>query len=468
VTRSIAEYLRKTGDAGSREIVEEALGLRGADDALCEKLVCTALANDARFRQQPDGTWAFVPNAGDTALDDAVFAVVHAVCAEPGAGVHDLAAVFARQVRRGKPLRELRVASKAAAAQARDLTEGGPVVSVLAPREVMRRVAQFVQVFPFVSFGASGAVTRLQRASAVFGITVENEPVCLSRLARVLLGQSVDVTPEGLAARLGLVHPQSPASPEMLDLSADVFAHLLTLAEGRQIETVQQLMDVQYPTLDQVEFSRYAFDREFVQALPDGPGVYHMRDAEDRILYVGKAKSLRARVGSYFRPTAGGDEKGGLLLSRLHSLDYTTTGSELEALVLEAETIQRLDPPVNVQFEVHERPTPYVSRRRLVIVMPSLQAGAVELLALHEATALLQVRHRARDLEKASSRLERFFSKPAAATAGAIVAGSWLERNRDVAHFVDIDEAGGLSKAMVALKKHAQDVLRGDVRASYI
>jgi excinuclease ABC subunit C len=80
--------------------------------------------------------------------------------------------------------------------------------------------------------------------------------------------------------------------------------------------------------------------------LPTEPGVYLMRDAEGRLLYVGKASSLKRRVASYFeRPHDVRIEK---LVSEIAFIEYEETASALEALILESHLIKTLQPPYNI------------------------------------------------------------------------------------------------------------------------
>lgn len=82
-------------------------------------------------------------------------------------------------------------------------------------------------------------------------------------------------------------------------------------------------------------------------SIPLSPGVYIYKDARGRILYVGKAKVLRRRVLSYFRP-AGLAPKTVAMLGKAESIEYFTTNTEKEALLLEASLIKKHRPPYNI------------------------------------------------------------------------------------------------------------------------
>lgn len=91
--------------------------------------------------------------------------------------------------------------------------------------------------------------------------------------------------------------------------------------------------------------------------LPLVPGVYLLKDSADRILYVGKAKSLKKRVKSYFRSDL--DPKTRALMNQFHHLEYIVTDTEKEALILESNLIKKHMPRYNIRLKDDKR-YPYI------------------------------------------------------------------------------------------------------------
>ena len=88
--------------------------------------------------------------------------------------------------------------------------------------------------------------------------------------------------------------------------------------------------------------------KEKALSLPYAPGVYIMRNREDKVIYVGKAKKLKNRVSQYFQDTASHTPKTKLMVSKIHHFDVIVAASEFEALVLECSLIKRYMPKYNI------------------------------------------------------------------------------------------------------------------------
>ena len=87
--------------------------------------------------------------------------------------------------------------------------------------------------------------------------------------------------------------------------------------------------------------------RDYLKRLDDKPGVYRMLDRKGEVLYVGKARNLKKRVASYAKPT-GHDSRIARMIAATASMMFLTTGSEIEALLLEQNLIKQLKPRYNV------------------------------------------------------------------------------------------------------------------------
>ena len=100
-------------------------------------------------------------------------------------------------------------------------------------------------------------------------------------------------------------------------------------------------------TRPQDERSGYEIIQGYLKTLDSSPGVYRMLDAESRVLYVGKARNLRARVSNYARPS-GHSGRIARMISNTASMMFLTTRTETEALLLEQNLIKQLKPKFNV------------------------------------------------------------------------------------------------------------------------
>jgi excinuclease ABC subunit C len=124
--------------------------------------------------------------------------------------------------------------------------------------------------------------------------------------------------------------------------------------------------------------------------LPLVPGVYLLKDSADRILYVGKAKSLKKRVKSYFRSDL--DPKTRALMNQFHHLEYIVTDTEKEALILESNLIKKHMPRYNIRLKDDKR-YPYIRVTnekfpRVIITRRVLDDGSYYYGPFTEATTL--------------------------------------------------------------------------------
>lgn len=135
--------------------------------------------------------------------------------------------------------------------------------------------------------------------------------------------------------------------------------------------------------------------------IPTSPGVYRFSDRHNRVLYIGKAKNLRARLANYFQPLRSIQPRTRRMLALAARLDWTVVATDTESLVLEHTWITEFQPPFNVQFR-DDKTYPYLAvtlrdeAPRLLITRNEKIKGAryfgpyPKVWLLREMTALLQ------------------------------------------------------------------------------
>jgi excinuclease ABC subunit C len=96
-----------------------------------------------------------------------------------------------------------------------------------------------------------------------------------------------------------------------------------------------------------------------VRNFPHTPGVYLMKDAAGRVIYVGKAKSLRARAGSYFLKAAAAEPRTARLVQEIRDIDFIEAESEIDALLVEARLIKDIQPKFNKELK-DDKTFPYL------------------------------------------------------------------------------------------------------------
>ena len=103
--------------------------------------------------------------------------------------------------------------------------------------------------------------------------------------------------------------------------------------------------------------------REQIQGFPNGPGLYFMKGPKDEVLYIGKAKNLRSRVASYFKPASDIMESRGLkiveMLNKVETVDFIETETEVDAMLKEARIVKDIRPTYNTDL-VDDKTFPYL------------------------------------------------------------------------------------------------------------
>src|SRR6266849_6407488 len=166
-------------------------------------------------------------------------------------------------------------------------------------------------------------------------------------------------------------------------VTAAIFIKLLALAQEQGIQTLGHLRRrLQLPVAWNGDITQAATKKQLEQLRADGrvsnqsvsvrptgtlflnpawkrdfpalPGVYLMKDANDQVIYVGKAKCLKDRLASYYSQPLGYTRKMDGLLQNVKEIETRVLGSELEALLVESQLIKELQPAYNVQLRNYE------------------------------------------------------------------------------------------------------------------
>ena len=188
--------------------------------------------------------------------------------------------------------------------------------------------------------------------------------VCTHEIARRLLP---GLPRKGLRAVAGYfghsVNPQRRCTTHV-QATVLIWHHLVRELESKQsINSWEALLDWLGKTKPQPRPERkYPLDPDIRKELPDRSGIYRMLRSNGDLLYVGKAKSLKKRVNSYFRPKARHAEHTLEMLSQARRLEVTTTATALEAALLECDQIKKLEPPYNVSLKSADRELVFFSQ----------------------------------------------------------------------------------------------------------
>jgi DNA polymerase-3 subunit epsilon len=173
--------------------------------------------------------------------------------------------------------------------------------------------------------------------------------LCTCRLARRMLPSLRSKSLSNVQAHFGIKNVRQHRAMGDAEATAKVLAKFIEMAQESGIEQLEDLLRLQYakPNYSRRTTKREVSLREKVSAFPKRPGVYIMKNASGTVLYVGKAKNLHDRVGSYFSRGNTEGTKLAQLMRTARDISYEETGSELSALLLESKKIKEFNPKFN-------------------------------------------------------------------------------------------------------------------------
>lgn len=230
------------------------------------------------------------------------------------------------------------------------------------PEEVFSAVRKFLAlpntVFVAHNVSFDWAFVQHSLARAQLAVT-ENVPrLCTYKLARRLLTRNTKYNLGALSAYFDIRVRNRHRAGGDAAATAEVLMRLLQMMEDNHgITTIGEVLQFQNCRLQQVKTVPAYIRRmqETLAQLPSEPGVYYFKGASNEILYVGKAKSLRDRVHSYFQQGATHAKKIKELVRQVRSITWTCTGTELSALLLESHEIKHHKPRYNTLIKRYRR-----------------------------------------------------------------------------------------------------------------
>lgn len=181
--------------------------------------------------------------------------------------------------------------------------------------------------------------------------------ICSSQISRRLFPAIPSHNIRGTAGFFGTSIDELKRASSHVRATILIWKELVRSLEEKNIVNVSELTKwVQETKVKKSVPYEYRMDRNIRLALPDKPGIYRMLSKEGKILYVGKATSLKSRVNSYFRGQKGRDKKKLEMLAQVWDIQVTECSTALEAAVMETDEIKRLNPPYNISLISNRHP----------------------------------------------------------------------------------------------------------------
>jgi DNA polymerase-3 subunit epsilon len=189
--------------------------------------------------------------------------------------------------------------------------------------------------------------------------------ICTHEIAIRLLPDLPRRGIRAIAGYFGHSMPELKRSTDHVIATAFIWKKLVELLDTTcGVSGLDQLGDWLAATKPPARSKRsFPMNPEVHLRLPDKPGIYRMlRAKKGDPLYIGKAKSLKQRVNSYFRQKTAHAEHTLEMLTQARELDFTLTGSALEAAILESDEIKRRSPPYNIALRRQNRALTYCTK----------------------------------------------------------------------------------------------------------
>lgn len=180
---------------------------------------------------------------------------------------------------------------------------------------------------------------------------LSNLSVCTLKLSRKIFPSLKSKSLGSVSEYLGVKNRDSHRALSDAEATAQILIKLIKkLSKENGVKTIQQLLEFQSSVVPANQVIKLPKEiNDSLYSLPDSPGVYYFLNKKNEVIYIGKAKSLKDRVRSYFASTAAGKPKK--IVKQAVKIKTEITNSELTALLLEAESIKLINPRHNRQLK---------------------------------------------------------------------------------------------------------------------
>jgi DNA polymerase III epsilon subunit family exonuclease len=346
----------RRGPVFAEEAARHLFALRQTPVGVARTLLSDVVADDARLRWHGDAVALSDPAGAGLALESATYVVVDLETTGlrvAQSRICEIGAVRVRDLEIDEEFQTLVDPREPLGAAVATLTGLSDRVLRGAPRVelAMRRFLAFADDAVLVAHNARFDLAFLDRETErLTGRRIAAPVIDTVALARRLLAGRV---PRASLAQLSYffgtsAQPCHRALPDA-QATAEVLLALLGLAQERGAQTVADVVELA-ATRDRRAYAK----RHLAFGAPPRPGVYLFRDRNDQVLYVGRARDLRARLRSYFRSQRQRPAVEAAL-GACERIEWRVVGSELEAALEELRLIRELHPPANARVARPER-----------------------------------------------------------------------------------------------------------------
>ncbi|MBV8257027.1 MAG: GIY-YIG nuclease family protein, partial [Actinobacteria bacterium] len=346
----------RRGPVVAEEAARRLFALRTAPVALARSLLAEVVEADARLAWNGDAVALARPLGEGLLLEDATYVVVDLETTGLRPGSSQICEIGAVRVR------GLEIEAEFETLVNPGMRLGSAVSALTGLRDAQLRGAPppAVAVRRFLAFAGDAVLVAHNARFDLSFLDRETERLTGSRIAspvvdtvglarRLLAGRVPRASLAQLSYFVGTsVQPCHRALPDA-QATAEVLLALIGLAQERGARTVADLVALAATR------TRRVFDkRHLAHGAPPRPGVYLFRDRNDEVLYVGRARDLRARLRSYFRSDRQRPAVEAAL-GAVERIEWRVLGSELEAALEELRLIRDLRPPANARVSRPER-----------------------------------------------------------------------------------------------------------------